>query len=135
MKLFGTKKQPALTATPSLATPATVAAAPEPIQSFEQLLEHRSKIDSEIKARQQNEVANLKRTAMGLASVLGITIADLLGIAPVLDRKARKKREARPKYKHPTEVLTWSGRGKHPKWMQELLAAGAAKADFLIDKA
>ena len=125
MKLFGTAKAATAPMTPP----------PDLTPSFEQLLEHRIKIDGEIKERQQNEIASLKQKATTLASALGIPITELFGISMAPERKEKKKREAKPKYKHPTEPLTWSGRGKHPKWMKELVDAGADKADFLIDKA
>ena len=131
MKLFRTAKA----ATPTLAPPAPVAATPDPIQSFEQLLEHRIEIDAKIKERQQNEIADMKQKAATVASALGVTVAELLGVPLVPERKEKKKREAKPKYKHPTEPLTWSGRGKHPKWMKDFVDAGADKAEFLIDKA
>ena len=130
MKLFGKTKATA----PTLAPPASVAATSDPIQSFEQLLEHRIEIDAKIRKRQQSEIADLKQKAATVASALGVTVAELLGVPLVPERKERKKREAKPKYKHPTEPMTWSGRGKHPKWMKELVDAGADKAEFLIDK-
>ena len=39
------------------------------------------------------------------------------------------------KYKHPTDKeITWSGRGKTPNWMLELIEKGANKDDFLIKR-
>ena len=52
MKLFGTAKA----ATPTQATTAPMTPPADPTPSFEQLLEHRIKIDGEIKERQKNEI-------------------------------------------------------------------------------
>ncbi len=41
----------------------------------------------------------------------------------------------KPKYADPEHShLTWSGRGRMARWLQERLAAGAELEDFLIDK-
>lgn len=36
------------------------------------------------------------------------------------------------KYKNPFTGETWTGRGKTPKWMVELIEQGKSKEDFLI---
>ena len=130
MRLFGKNKATA----PTLAAPASVAATFDPIQSFEQLLEIRIEIDAKIRQRQQAEIADLKQKAVTVSSALGVTVAELLGVALMPEKKERKKRDAKPKFKHPTESLTWSGRGKHPKWMKDLIDAGSDKSEFLIEK-
>lgn len=39
----------------------------------------------------------------------------------------------KPKYRNPNNTIeAWTGRGKTPKWMQELISLGASKDDFLI---
>ena len=51
---------------------------------------------------------------------------------PVPD-EAPKAREVKPKYRHPKDmILTWSGRGKKPGWMQDWIAAGNDPAELLI---
>ena len=38
-----------------------------------------------------------------------------------------------PKFRNPEDAsVTWSGRGKQPRWLTELLAAGRAADDFRI---
>lgn len=40
------------------------------------------------------------------------------------------------KYQNPANLeKTWTGRGMAPKWMQELIASGRNKDEFLIEKA
>ena len=40
-----------------------------------------------------------------------------------------------PKFRNPEDPsITWSGRGKHPRWVDDLLAAGGAMDDFRIEK-
>ncbi len=104
MALFG--KSASATSAPTI-TPAQN-------ETFAQLIEDRNKIDHAIRARQQIEIENVKRSAATLSSVLGITVSELLGVATATtDRKPRKSREVAPKFRHPTnDQLTWSGRGK-----------------------
>lgn len=128
MGLFDNRKPPPL--------PPQTPAAPAPSSStgFDQLLDQRQRLDDEIRQRQGSELDSLKRRITALAAVLGVPVAELLGLTPPAEKKERKPRQAKAKYKHPTEPQTWSGRGKPPPWMQELLDGGADKSEFLVDK-
>ncbi|QYX58705.1 H-NS histone family protein [Roseovarius sp. SCSIO 43702] len=47
----------------------------------------------------------------------------------------RKKTKVAPKYRHPENPeLTWTGRGRQPRWIKEHLESGGNVDDFLIDK-
>jgi DNA-binding protein H-NS len=64
------------------------------------------------------------------AKEMGFSLAELLGtIAP----EARKRRTAAVKYRNPKDSkLTWTGRGRKPKWVAEALAAGKSLSDLAI---
>jgi DNA-binding protein H-NS len=48
-------------------------------------------------------------------------------------RQARPYRKVQPKFRNPEDPsTTWSGRGKKPHWMVELLAAGRTIEDLRI---
>jgi DNA-binding protein H-NS len=48
-------------------------------------------------------------------------------------RQTRPSQKGEPKFRNPDDPsITWSGRGRHPRWMNELLAAGRAIDDFRI---
>ena len=50
-------------------------------------------------------------------------------------RAGRKLGKVAPKYRNPANPKeTWSGRGKHPRWMAALIAKGKKADDFLIKK-
>lgn len=38
-----------------------------------------------------------------------------------------------PRYRDPVTQKTWGGRGAHPAWLRDAIAAGRRKEDFLID--
>ena len=48
-------------------------------------------------------------------------------------RKSTAGSKVAPKYRNPANPAeTWSGRGKHPKWMTHAMAGGKKPEDFLI---
>ncbi|WP_016850206.1 H-NS family nucleoid-associated regulatory protein, partial [Xanthomonas citri] len=50
-------------------------------------------------------------------------------------RAGRKLGKVPPKYRNPGNAQeTWTGRGKQPRWLAELTAAGKKVEDFLISK-
>ena len=64
------------------------------------------------------------------AKEMGFSLSELLGTAAP---DARKRRAAAVKYAHPeNSSLTWTGRGRKPKWVVEALAAGNALSDLLM---
>lgn len=44
----------------------------------------------------------------------------------------RAKVKATPKYRNPATEQTWSGRGKRPKWVHDVLASGQSLAEYAI---
>ena len=102
--------------------------------SFAELVAQKQSIDAEIKKRKQSEIAVLQSQASAIASALNVGVGELFGIETT-ERVRRKRREVKAKFKHPTEDLTWSGRGKPPKWILALIAEGRSKDEYLIEKA
>ena len=50
-------------------------------------------------------------------------------------RQGRKLGKVAPKYRNPANPEeTWTGRGKHPRWMAALVKKGKKPEDFLIRK-
>lgn len=62
------------------------------------------------------------------AREMGFNLSDLTG-----SPKKSAKPAIPPKYQHPENpTVTWSGRGRQPKWIKEGLDAGKSLDDFLI---
>ena len=58
----------------------------------------------------------------------GFALAELIDGAP-----AKKRKPARAKYAHPENAaMTWTGKGRKPKWVVEFLATGRAIDDLAI---
>ena len=102
--------------------------------TFDELIGLKIKVDNLIKNKQGDELISLRDRVTAAASAVGVSLNDLLGIRPTtVEHKERKKRETKPKYRHPeNSELTWSGRGKPPTWLSELLEQGHAKDEYVI---
>jgi len=90
-------------------------------------------------------IAKVRAKLTKLAKAEGYTVEELFGAAaPARGRKAatkaspkagRKLGKVAPKYRNPDNTKdTWTGRGRQPRWMAELVAAGKKVEDFLIKK-
>lgn len=92
-------------------------------------------------------IAKVRTALVRAAKAQGYTIEELFGTAGSTGtsvRKAAVKKSSRagrklgkvaPKYRNPGNTKeTWTGRGKHPRWMAELLTKGKKVEDFLIKK-
>lgn len=98
----------------------------------------------ELAARRERERRALARQLLAVAEEEGISLEDLYEqtIAPAatnLNQQPPKPANGRrpyravlPKYQHPESGLTWSGRGKKPKWIVEHTAQGKDLAELLI---
>ena len=118
---------------------------------LEKLRKERQKIDKAIElAEKRDKKATLQQMA-ALAKKNGFELHELMpgsSSAPAKSastskttgkRKLRKKTiKARakvpPKYAHPDDPKkTWTGRGRNPLWVSELLDSGKSLDDLLID--
>ena len=82
--------------------------------------------ESELK--QKNKQAVLEELKAKMKSY-GITL-DELGS---MDRATRQKTAVLIKYRHPKEpMLTWTGRGKKPRWIEAYITQGGTLEDLLV---
>ena len=119
--------------------------------SLDKLRKERQKIDKAIKlAEKRDKKATLQQMA-ALAKKNGFELHELMpgsSSAPARSTgtsratgksKPRKKigkarAKVSPKYAHPDDPeKTWTGRGRNPLWVSELLDSGKSLDDLLID--
>jgi DNA-binding protein H-NS len=82
-----------------------------------------SDIPKEIARREKGEKARVRKELEALAAAQGYSLEELLGDAGATAKRAGKPVAA--KYRHPENAaLTWSGRGRQPRWVVEFLANG-----------
>ena len=89
-------------------------------------------------------IATVRSKITKFAKAEGYTLEELFGMSGNRGAKAaakpsshanRKLGKVAPKYRNPANPKeTWTGRGKHPRWMAALIAKGKKADDFLIKK-
>ncbi len=95
--------------------------------SLEELQALAQDIEVEVIGRREAERARVLSQMRELAGSLGMTLEDV-----VRGEKGRGGAVA-AKYRNPDNpVLTWSGRGKRPAWVNEALAAGKTLEDLAV---
>jgi len=100
--------------------------------SFDQLMEIKQEIDSEVESRKTKEIEVLRAKITESAHTLGVSVHELVGLHLPAKRETKHARGKQPaKYRGPNGE-EWSGRGPAPRWMKVFLAKGKSKADFLI---
>ena len=91
---------------------------------------------SQDRAAFRNRVLNdIKAAGYAVAEILGT--ADKPAKAPKERKRAINPHDKRhgprpPKYRHPEDSRTWSGRGAQPTWFRERIAAGFSPYEMMI---
>lgn len=97
----------------------------------------RKDIDKEIENRRVQQEAELRERIKQEAQRMGLTIEQLVSLLKGRSPAARgetanRRRSPVPKkYFHPEDPsLAWSGRGRKPRWVEDLLAEGYNLSDL-----
>jgi DNA-binding protein H-NS len=97
--------------------------------SYKELLQLQTKIAATIDKRKSDEKNAVKRKMMEMAAASGFELDELVGSK----RGVRKGSTVAPKFRHPKDpTLTWTGRGRQPKWLAAELAKGKKLESFAI---
>lgn len=84
-------------------------------------------IDTAIVTRRETELLSLRQKMEDMAEKSGFTLEEIMQARPT------KKRVIEPKYRNPNNSeQTWSGRGRKPGWVEELISSGGNLDDYLI---
>lgn len=88
-------------------------------------------IPAEIKRREKQEKDRIRQELEALAAKSGYTLDELLGEAREKVRKVTQP--VAVKYRHPLDTtLTWTGRGRQPKWVVAFLNAGGTQEQLAV---
>ncbi len=100
--------------------------------------------EQQTKLAKRTPIATVRNKITQFAKAEGYTLEELFGTPGTRTAKAAAKPGPRaghklgkvaPKYRNPANPKeTWTGRGKHPRWMAALIAKGKKAEDFLIKK-
>ena len=87
------------------------------------------KVGNAIESFDQKKRGEALAAVKAIAGEYGYKLEDLIANGSTIKTKTK----AAPKYAHPEdEKLTYSGRGRRPAWLIQLLNAGHQLDDFLI---
>jgi DNA-binding protein H-NS len=97
--------------------------------SLDQLKILKKDIDKAISSFEARRIADARQALEAKAAELGVSLAEVLGGKPFKGAKAA----VAAKYAHPENPsLTWSGRGRTPKWIADLEANGGKRDNYAI---
>lgn len=99
--------------------------------SIKELIDLQARIDAMLQARKDDEKAVLKAQFKQMAEEAGFVLADIVG-GP---RVGRPRGSVQAKFVNPENPsLTWSGRGRMPKWLSEKVKAGVDPETFRVSR-
>jgi nucleoid protein H-NS len=101
--------------------------------------------EQQTKLAKRTPIATVRGKITKFAKAEGYTLDELFGTPGTRSTKpaaktpgpraGKKLGKVAPKYRNPANPKeTWTGRGKHPRWMAALVAKGKKAEDFLIKK-
>lgn len=97
--------------------------------NVKELKELRARVDKLIQSKHDQERTELRERFKEMAEEAGFALTDIVG-GPARGGRARPASSA-AKYVHPDDnSLTWSGRGRMPKWLSEKVKSGVNVETF-----
>lgn len=91
----------------------------------EELQNLMTQCEEELKGREAERVLEVERQFIELAKSIGMTPDQV--VRNIKRRQKDSEPDPAPRYQNPNDsTLTWSGRGRKPGWVEELLAAGTS---------
>ncbi len=87
-----------------------------------------------IEKKKAQALVDAKAEIEKIAAATGMSVEELLGLkAGKVKKASATKKPVADKYRNPKDhTQTWTGRGKRPKWLQEMLDRGGKLENFLI---
>ena len=97
--------------------------------SLAQLKELLQSLPTEIARREKAEKAEARKALEAFAAERGFSLDELVGNVKV----AKERAPVAVKYRHPENAdLSWTGRGRQPKWIVEFVATGGTLEQLSI---
>mgnify|MGYP000122617015 CR=1 FL=1 len=94
-------------------------------KSIEELVALRDEINELIAQKQKEKKSELRRQFQEMAERAGLSLDDVL---------SPKKCYRKAKIKYRKDSNTWTGRGRKPAWVVELLEQGGKLEDCLVEE-
>lgn len=96
--------------------------------SYAEILGLYKKVQSEIFGREREEKNKARAQILELAKMHGLSVQDVM-----VGGKPAARKPVEPKYQNPNNPSQqWSGRGRKPVWVEEMLTQGKSLEDLAI---
>lgn len=93
-----------------------------------------SSLRKELESRKDKEIASLRENIAKQAAELGIDPHELIASPDPITPAKQRRAPGIPKYRNPGDPgQTWTGRGKRPTWLVQLVEAGTPLESLLIN--
>lgn len=90
-----------------------------------ELIDLQAQVVLEMKGREKLEVEKALNDIKAIAESLGMSLKDLLGNTETKVKVRRPTGKVAVQYRNPQDASQeWTGRGRQPSWVKELLASG-----------
>jgi DNA-binding protein H-NS len=100
-----------------------------------ELQSHKVAVDAAIQKRKETDRQDAVAKLKAVAAEAGYSLEELMRGSRRSSSKFDKRSSVEAKYAHPeNNSLTWTGRGKTPKWVLELESSGKGRDTLLIHK-
>jgi len=95
--------------------------------SSEEIEKLQARLAQRLDRKREEEQAAFVEKVMSMASEAGYDLAK------IIEMLEGERKFDRAKYRHPDDAtLTWSGMGRMPQWLHELVNKGNSKEDFKV---
>ncbi|KVM89592.1 H-NS family nucleoid-associated regulatory protein [Burkholderia stagnalis] len=84
------------------------------MKTYSELLAELEKLKQDIDAVREYEASLIAERVLALLAESGV---DIRSIAACVQSKPRERKRIKPKYWDPKTGVTWSGRGRTPRWL------------------
>jgi DNA-binding protein H-NS len=90
-----------------------------------ELKDLQAKVSVEMRSREKSDIEKARNDIKAIADSLGMSLNDLLGHAETNSKVRKPTGKVAVQYRNPQDASQeWTGRGRQPRWVKELLASG-----------
>lgn len=82
-------------------------------------------VGAELKNREKADIEAARNEINAIAQRMGLSLKDLIGVTGRKGKVSKQSGKVAVQYRNPQDLAQeWTGRGRQPKWVKELLASG-----------
>jgi DNA-binding protein H-NS len=90
-----------------------------------ELKDLQAQVGVEMKIREKSDIEKARTDINAIAQSLGLSLKDLLGATEAKSKVRKQADKVAAQYRNPQDASQeWSGRGRQPGWVKELLSSG-----------